>query len=83
MGERAFLKRLGGSCQVPIAGFGKIKDDTFALSGMVADVDGKTLYRDTHWGPVNASEDIGVELAERLITMGAGKILEKLKSYGK
>jgi hypothetical protein len=46
-------------------------------------MEGKTLYRDIHWGPVNASEDIGVELAERLVAMGADKILEKLKSYEK
>jgi hydroxymethylbilane synthase len=83
MGERAFLKRLGGSCQIPIAGFGKIEKDKFTLSGLVADLDGKALYRDTHWGPVNASEDIGVVLAERLMAMGADKILEKLKSYAR
>jgi hydroxymethylbilane synthase len=83
MGERAFLRRMGGSCQIPIAGFGKIEAGKYTLSGLVADIDGKTLYRDTHWGPVSASEDIGVELAERLMAMGADKILEKLKSYEK
>ncbi len=81
MGERAFLYRLGGSCQVPIAGFGKIEKGTFRLSGLVADLDGSTLYRDSHSGPVNSSENIGVELAERLMAVGADKILEKLKAY--
>jgi hydroxymethylbilane synthase len=80
MAERAFLNRLGGSCQVPIAGFGKIEKDTFSLNGLVADLDGKTLCRDSHSGPVNLSENIGVELAERLMAMGADKILEELKS---
>ena len=81
MAERAFLNRLGGSCQVPIAGFGKIEKDKFFLSGLVADLDGKTLCRDSHSGPVNLSENIAVELAERLMAMGADKILEELKSY--
>ena len=80
MAERAFLNRLGGSCQVPIAGFGKIEEDTFSLSGLVADLDGQTLCRDRHSGPVNLSENIAVELAERLVAMGADKILEELKS---
>jgi hydroxymethylbilane synthase len=80
MAERAFLNRLGGSCQVPIAGFGKIEKDTFSLNGLVADLNGKILCRDSHSGPVNLSENIGVELAERLMVMGADKILEELKS---
>ncbi len=81
LGERAFLNRLEGSCQVPIAALGKIDKDTFSLSGLVADIDGKTLFRDTHCGPTSLSENIGTELAERLLAMGADKILEKLKSY--
>jgi hydroxymethylbilane synthase len=81
MAERAFLNRLGGSCQVPIAGFGKIEKDTFSLTGLVADLDGKTLCRDSHSGPVTLSENIAVELAERLMAMGADKILEELKAY--
>jgi hydroxymethylbilane synthase len=81
MAERAYLNRLGGSCQVPIAGFGKIEKDTFFLSGLVADSDGKTLCRDSHSGPIHRSENIAVVLAERLMAMGADKILEELKSY--
>jgi hydroxymethylbilane synthase len=81
LGERAFLNRLGGSCQVPIAGFGKIEKDQFTLSGLVADLDGKVLYRDTRSGPLKFSENIGVELADHLMAMGADKVLEKLKSY--
>jgi hydroxymethylbilane synthase len=80
--ERRFLNRLGGSCQVPIAGFGKIEADTFSLQGLVIDVDGKTFYRDSQTGSVNLAENIAVALAERLIARGADKILEELKSDG-
>ena len=80
MAERAFLNRLGGSCQVPIAGFGIIEKDTFTLSGLVADLDGKTICRDSYSGPVNLTKKIAVELAERLLAAGADKILEELKS---
>lgn len=80
MAERAFLNRLGGSCQVPIAGFGKIEKDKFSLRGLVADLDGKTLCSGSQTGPADLSENIAVELAERLIAKGADKILEELKS---
>jgi len=77
-GERAFLNHLGGSCQIPIAALGKVEQNTFTLSGLVADLDGTMVIRETLSGPVETAPKIGVELAERLLSKGAGKILEKL-----
>jgi hydroxymethylbilane synthase len=81
MGERAFLNRLEGGCQVPIAAHGKIKQNTFTLCGLVASVDGKTMFRETISGPENLSESIGVKLADCLLSMGAKKILENLEQF--
>jgi len=78
LGERAFLNRLGGSCQVPIAGHGEIVAATFNLTGLVADVDGSRLIKASLSGPANNTEEIGVKLAEALIDRGADKILEEL-----
>jgi hydroxymethylbilane synthase len=83
LGERSFLHRLEGSCQVPIAAHGTIAEDRLNLEGLVADVDGRTVYRDRHCGPAHTPETVGRELAERLLARGAGKLLEKLAVYGK
>ena len=80
LGERAFLNRLGGSCQVPIAGHGEIKDNTFHLTGLVADLYGSPIYKSVLSGAVDASESIGISLAETLLSRGADKILEQLQS---
>ena len=80
LGERAFLNRLEGGCQVPIAAYGKIDKNIFTLAGLVAAVDGKTLFKETLAGPEDSSESIGVKLAERLISMGAEEIIETLKN---
>jgi hydroxymethylbilane synthase len=80
LGERAFLNRLEGGCQVPIAAYGKIDKDIFTLAGLVATVDGKTLFKETHTGSVDSSEIIGTTLADRLIEMGAINIIENLKA---
>jgi hydroxymethylbilane synthase len=80
LGERAFLNRLGGSCQVPIAGHGKILADTFSLTGLVADMDGSRIIKADLSGPVDSAEEIGVKLAEQLLARGADEILEKLNS---
>ncbi len=79
-GERALLNRLEGSCQVPIAAFGKIEKDLFTLEGLVAEVDGKKVIRDSLSGPKHTAEKIGIDLAERLLSKGADKILKNLKS---
>ena len=79
-GERAFLNRLEGGCQVPIAGHGKISQDQFILTGLVAEVDGSQMIKSEMSGPVDASEAIGIDLAEELLANGADKILNKLKS---
>jgi hydroxymethylbilane synthase len=79
MGERAFLSRLEGGCQVPIAAHGKLKGDDFTLEGLVASLDGATVIRASLTGPARSAESIGVALAERLIAKGAGPILESLK----
>jgi hydroxymethylbilane synthase len=79
MGERAFLNRLEGGCQVPMAAHGKVENNTFTLCGLVATLDGATVIKDTLSGPADSSEQIGLDLAERLVSMGAQKILESLK----
>jgi hydroxymethylbilane synthase len=79
-GERAFLNRLEGGCQVPIAGHGRIIENQFILTGLVAEVDGSRVIKGERSGPSDSSETSGIELAEELLARGADKILEKLKS---
>lgn len=80
LGERAFLNRLEGGCQVPIAAYGKIDKNMFTLVGLVATIDGKTLLKETIAGSKDSSETIGTKLADRLIDMGAKNIIENLKT---
>jgi hydroxymethylbilane synthase len=77
-GERAFLKRLQGGCQVPIAGHGRLAGANVTLTGLVADVDGGTVIKDCLSGPAESAERIGIELAETLLARGADQILQQL-----
>ena len=78
--ERAFLHRLEGSCQVPVAGRARIDGDTLILTGLVAELDGSTVFKDVETGSVDAPEIIGQNLADRLIGRGAGDVLARLKA---
>jgi hydroxymethylbilane synthase len=76
--ERAFLKRLEGGCQVPIAAYARIENDRLEINGMVGTIDGKKLIRHRTEGPIEKAESIGVELAEVLLARGAKEILEEV-----
>jgi hydroxymethylbilane synthase len=76
--ERAFLRRLEGGCQVPIAGYGCIEEGLLILTGLVASPDGRTLIKHALRGPVDRAEELGLELAEILLSRGADKILKDL-----
>ena len=76
--ERAFLRRLGGSCQIPIGAYGRVEGDALILTGLVASPDGKALVRDTLTGPALEAESLGMGLAERLLAQGADRILRAL-----
>lgn len=78
-GERAFLKRLEGGCQVPIAAYGTLVNDDLILTGLVADLDGSKVLKETMQGKKNDFLKLGIELAERLLAKGAAPILERLK----
>jgi len=77
-GERAFLRRLEGGCQVPIAAYGEVKDEKMNLIGLVASTDGKKIIKDSIAGTVDRAEALGVELAEKLLKMGAWDILKEV-----
>ena len=77
--ERAFLGRLEGSCQVPIGALGSLRGDKLHLDGMVADPDGSDLLRSSLEGAPDDPVAVGRALAERLLEMGAGEILERCR----
>jgi hydroxymethylbilane synthase len=79
--ERAFLARLGGGCQVPVAGYAQLKKNGLHLEGMVAELDGVVVLRRKSRGSSKRAEEMGRDLAEELLSAGADKILGKI--YGR
>jgi hydroxymethylbilane synthase len=78
--ERAFLYRLEGGCQVPIAAYATLSGEQLSMDGLVASVDGKTILRETIQGKSREAHALGVQLAERLLARGGDKILREI--YG-
>lgn len=76
--ERAFLKKLEGGCQVPIAAFGRVEDSLLKVDGLVGTTDGKRLIRHHLEGPIEKAESLGIELADILLSRGAKGILDEV-----
>lgn len=76
--ERAFLKKLEGGCQVPIAAFARIIGVSLHIDGLVGTIDGKRLVRHHRVGPLEKAESLGIELAEILLGKGAKEILDEV-----
>lgn len=78
--ERAFLDRLQGGCQVPIAAHATIERNRLSLDGLIASPDGAALIRDSEDGAASDARALGIRLADRLLAAGGDVILRDLYS---
>jgi hydroxymethylbilane synthase len=76
--ERAFLRRLGGGCQVPIAGCATLEGEAVLLQGLVASPDGQSVVRGEIRGRRKDPDVLGTALAEELLERGAEAILQRI-----
>jgi len=77
--ERAFLRRLGGGCSLPVAAFAEQEGDTLKIRGLVGSLNERTMIRHELQGAVEKAVDLGTELADRLLAEGARFLLEALE----
>ncbi|MCU0490851.1 MAG: hydroxymethylbilane synthase [Chloroflexaceae bacterium] len=96
LAERAFLRRLEGGCQVPIAAYATLdrrpetgdrsqqnlrsQISNLQLHGLVASLDGSHVVRGDTSGSPDEAERLGTALAERLLAEGAEQILAELRA---
>ncbi|MFC3529250.1 hydroxymethylbilane synthase [Paracoccus mangrovi] len=66
--ERAFLRRLDGSCQTPIAGLAVLNGDRLHLRGEILRPDGSEVIAGERIGPAADGAAMGTDLANELRT---------------
>ncbi|OWU86573.1 porphobilinogen deaminase [Oceanicola sp. 22II-s10i] len=65
--ERAFLARLDGSCETPIAGLAELDGGTLRLRGQILRPDGSEALEDDGTAPVSDGAALGEDMARRLL----------------
>ena len=85
--ERAFLRRLEGGCQVPVAAYAQLdrtsSESRLRLRGRVISLGGESAVEGREAGPAGsemAAEALGTTLAERLLAEGAATILAEVRA---
>jgi hydroxymethylbilane synthase len=74
--ERAFLRALGGGCQVPIGAYATVNGGQLHVVGIVIAADGSVLVRAERQGLAGDAENIGAALGAEVLEAGARAILE-------
>jgi hydroxymethylbilane synthase len=82
--ERAFLRRFGIGCSLPIAAYAVLEEKMLDLHGLVVSLDGQRRVQvqgsivcapDT---PIEYADKLGFELAEQALSAGATEIIDSL-----
>ncbi|MDI6827129.1 MAG: hydroxymethylbilane synthase [Armatimonadota bacterium] len=79
--ERSMIGALGGTCRVPMGACGVVEDGKLRLMGVVASPSGERLIREEISGDPEAAEEIGKELAVRLLSSGADDLIKRMEHW--
>lgn len=79
--ERAFLKKLEGGCQVPIAAHARLAGELVTVDGLVGSESGDRIVKGSISGKAEEAEALGIALAEDILSRGAKEILDEV--YGR
>jgi hydroxymethylbilane synthase len=75
--ERSVSKALGGSCQVPIAGYATLNNaHTFTLRALVASPDGLSVIEKSATGSVDRWQEVSDEVIKDLLNDGAQELID-------
>jgi hydroxymethylbilane synthase len=58
-----------------------LKGNTLTIKGLIASLDGKRVLADEIKGPVERPQELGLELGQKLLAMGAGEILAEIAQH--
>ena len=79
--ERGMSRALAGSCTVPLGAYAQMHNNNITITGFVGSVDGKEMVKESLTGGIDQPEKLGQQLAEKLIALGANRILAKLDTH--
>ncbi|MBN1687993.1 MAG: hydroxymethylbilane synthase [Candidatus Omnitrophica bacterium] len=77
--ERAFLRTLGGGCQLPCGVMTRVEGDRLSVKGMVLGLNGEVQADGEAEGLLGDAEVLGKRAAEKVLEQGGHEILERVR----
>ena len=74
--ERALVDAMDGGCQVPIGAYATVNKKLITVRGLVASLNGESIYKLKKIGPIHEAINIGHDLGNELLKMGADEVLK-------
>lgn len=78
--ERAVARTLNASCQSPVAAFATIDGDVLSITALVALPDGSEHLKETIDGGAGVAQELGEDLARKLLASGAAELLQRAEA---
>ncbi|RLI47023.1 hydroxymethylbilane synthase [Candidatus Bathyarchaeota archaeon] len=75
LAERAFVRKIGGGCKVPLGAIAQAKSGTLSLYVSVLSPDGKTKIQTSKTGDLAYPEELGLKVAQETLTLGAESLI--------
>jgi hydroxymethylbilane synthase len=79
--ERSLLRTLRAGCHAPLGAWTEVDGDSLKLTGVLLSLDGVTRIEQTASGSVADAVNVGIQVAELLLSNGAEALLSTDKSH--
>jgi hydroxymethylbilane synthase len=79
LSERAFLRHMGGGCNVPVAAYAHKVRSSVKIEGLIASLDGSKIIRESVVEAPQRAQEAAMALAEKMLSGGGRAILDALR----
>ena len=73
--ERSFLRTTEGGCSAPVSAYARLEGGKLVITGYASSLDGSRILIESLIGSPSTPDDLGNELAELLLSQGAGELI--------
>lgn len=77
LAEKAFVRKIGGGCKVPLGAIAQVKNGELSLYTSVLSPDGKTKIQTSKVGDLASPEELGLKVAQEILNLGAGNLIQR------
>ncbi|MCX7388887.1 MAG: hydroxymethylbilane synthase [Planctomycetota bacterium] len=81
LAERSLLRTLRAGCHAPLGAWTQVEGERLTLTGVLLSLDGTTRLEQTASGSADCADQVGVLVAEQLLSSGAASLLSEGSSH--